>query len=143
MQFIYQKTRKYPFSSLCIVAIWVLSLMPMPETQFDTIEFADKWVHFIMYGGTCSVIWIEYFLKHSVFSASRLFIFAWLLPVLMGGLLELLQAYCTTTRSGDWIDFLANSVGVTLAAIVMIPLSFCIKMMVLKKQNVRERQKNI
>ncbi|MCH5310663.1 MAG: VanZ family protein [Prevotella sp.] len=127
MQFIYQKTRKYPLSALCIVAIWVLSLAPMPETHFDTIEFADKWVHFVMYGGTCSVIWIEYFRNHSVFSASKLFIFAWLLPVLMGGLLELLQAYCTTTRSGDWIDFLANSVGVTLAAIVMVPLAVWLK----------------
>lgn len=138
MQFIYQKTRKYPLSILCIVTIWVLSLIKMPETHFDNIKFVDKWVHFIMYGGMCSVIWIEYFLNHSQpstsrynlfsrkdyhFSASRLFLFAWLLPVIMGGLLELLQAYCTTTRSGDWLDFLANSVGVTLAAGIMVPLA--------------------
>ena len=34
----------------------------------------------------------------------------------MSGLIELLQAYCTGgRRSGDWMDFLANSVGATLA----------------------------
>ena len=29
-----------------------------------------------------------------------------------------MQAYCTTTRNGDWLDFAANSTGVTLAGIV-------------------------
>ena len=29
----------------------------------------------------------------------------------MGGLLELLQSYCTTTRNGDWLDFLADGIG--------------------------------
>jgi hypothetical protein len=33
----------------------------------------------------------------------------------MSGLLELLQRYCTTNRSGEWLDFAANSTGVTLA----------------------------
>ena len=33
----------------------------------------------------------------------------------MSGLQELLQKYCTTTRQGEWLDFLANSTGVTLA----------------------------
>ena len=37
---------------------------------------------------------------------------------MMGGVLELMQAYCTTTRNGDWLDFAANSTGVTIAGIV-------------------------
>lgn len=28
--------------------------------------------------------------------------------------MELLQAYCTTTRSGEWLDFYADTVGVLL-----------------------------
>ena len=33
----------------------------------------------------------------------------------MGGMVELAQAYCTAGhRSGDWFDFLANSLGVVL-----------------------------
>jgi hypothetical protein len=35
---------------------------------------------------------------------------------LLGGLIELLQAYCTTTRSGEWFDFWADSIGVLLGA---------------------------
>ena len=29
--------------------------------------------------------------------------------------MELAQAYLTTVRSGDWIDFLANSIGAGIA----------------------------
>ena len=31
------------------------------------------------------------------------------------GAMELAQAYLTTVRSGDWIDFLANSIGAGIA----------------------------
>lgn len=39
-------------------------------------------------------------------------------PILMSGLIELLQAGLTTTRSGDWWDLAANTIGVLLAAAV-------------------------
>ena len=111
--------RKYPFSLLCILLIWTLSLLPFfPETPFDDVAFIDKWTHLVMYGGTCCVIWWEYLHSHKEADHSRLFLFAWLAPILMSGLLELLQEYCTTTRSGEWIDLLANATGVTLAAVI-------------------------
>ena len=111
--------RKYPFSLLCILLIWTLSLLPFfPETPLDDVAFIDKWTHLVMYGGTCCVIWWEYLHSHQKADLSRLFLFAWLAPILMSGLLELLQEYCTTTRSGEWIDLLANTTGVTLAALI-------------------------
>ncbi|MBE6247884.1 MAG: VanZ family protein [Prevotella sp.] len=111
--------RKYPFSLLCILLIWTLSLLPFfPETPFDDVAFIDKWTHLVMYGGTCCVIWWEYLHSHQKVNYNRLFLFAWLAPILMSGLLELLQEYCTTTRSGEWIDLLANTTGVTLAALI-------------------------
>lgn len=119
MQSFVQYIRKYPFSATCICLVCLLSLLPFfPETPFDNVEFIDKWVHFIMYGGTCLVIWLEYVMKHRSPDYEKLFFWAWLMPVVMGGVLELLQAYCTTTRNGDWLDFAANATGVTLAGIV-------------------------
>ena len=119
MRFIFQYIRKYPFSVTCISLIWILSLLPFfPETPLDNVEFIDKWVHFIMYGGTCLIIWLEYTLKHRSPDYEKLFFWAWLAPVMMGGVLELMQAYCTMTRNGDWLDFAANSTGVTIAGIV-------------------------
>ena len=116
MQKISQIVRKYPFSLLCIALIWVLSLLPFfPETPLDDIDMIDKWTHLVMYGGTCTVIWIEYLRSHRSLDYEKLFFYAWLSPILMSGLLELLQEYCTTTRNGDWWDFVANATGVTLA----------------------------
>jgi hypothetical protein len=33
----------------------------------------------------------------------------------MGGVIELVQAYCTTNRSGEWLDLAADAIGCTLA----------------------------
>ena len=111
---------RYPLSILCVVLIWILSLMPFfPETPFDQVEFIDKWTHLVMYGGTCSVIWWEYLRNHQILDGEKLFFYAWLCPALMSGLLELLQEYCTFGhRNGDWLDFVANTMGVTLGALI-------------------------
>ena len=126
MQEIRRVVRKYPFSVLCILLIWILSFVPFfPETPFNDVQFIDKWTHLIMYGGTCLVIWMEYLRKHSTVDKGKLFVWAWAAPIMMSGLIELLQEYCTNhTRSGEWLDFAANSCGVTLAAGVGILLAY-------------------
>ena len=109
---------RYPFSVFCIALVWVLSLTPFfPEMPFGHVKFIDKWTHFVMYGGTCLVIWWEYHRQHCQLDYRRLLLWGFLAPVLMGGLLELLQEYATTTRSGDWLDFAANVTGVTIGSI--------------------------
>ena len=108
--------KKYPFSCVCIALIWILSLLPFfPETPLDNVEFIDK----LMYGGTFTVLWIEYIRQHKTANYEKLFFWAWLAPIAMSGVLELLQEYCTGGhRNGDWLDFAANTTGVTLAAII-------------------------
>jgi VanZ family protein len=68
-----------------------------------------------MYGGTCSVIWLEYLRHHRQLNWKRLMQWAWLAPVLMGGLIEIVQGTCTETRSGEFLDFIADAIGCTLA----------------------------
>ena len=119
MQKVSQFVRKYPFSTLCLALIWVLSFTPFfPETPLDNVQFIDKWTHLVMYGGTCSIIWLEH-LRLCKKETRRpnlraLFWFALVGMIILGGLVELGQAYCTTTRSGEWLDFYADSVGVLL-----------------------------
>lgn len=107
--------RKYPFSLICIVLIWYLCvLFDVPETSLQKIKFFDKWTHFIMYGGLCSVIWWEYLRHHDQLDTVKLLLWALAAPVVMSGIIELVQAYCTVNRNGDWYDLMANSVGVLL-----------------------------
>lgn len=113
--------RTYPVSCLLLTAIWVLCFCTPPHTPLDNVAFIDKWTHIVMYASTCAAIWIEYLRAHKTLSRRRLFVWAWLAPVLMSGLIELLQAYCTGgRRSGDWLDFAANTAGATLAAVIGI-----------------------
>lgn len=108
--------KNYPFSCFCILCVWVLSLAPLHNLPLGNVRFIDKWTHFVMYGGTCGVIWTEYLLKHKKPNLKKLVLLAWLAPALMSGLLELLQEYCTGgRRGGEWLDFAANTTGATLS----------------------------
>lgn len=90
------------------------------------VQFADKWTHWIMYGFLTLVMGMEA-IRHQrkgqdtekggclrpsiVFQFFRIMLFsaAW------GMLMELCQACLTTTRSGDWMDALANCFGALCA----------------------------
>ncbi|MGN1264035.1 MAG: VanZ family protein [Prevotella sp.] len=114
-----RKVRRYPLSVALFLVIWYLSFFTPPKTELDDVAFIDKWVHIIMYGGTCGVLWIEYLRSHAAIDHRRIAVWAWLSPVVMSGIIELLQEYCTDgRRSGDWMDFAANATGVTLAMII-------------------------
>ena len=107
--------KKYPLSTICLVLIGILSFTPFfPETPFDEVQFMDKWTHLVMYGGTTSVIWWEYLRHHQQLDKRKLLLWALFGMIILGGLVELGQAYCTTTRSGEWLDFWADTVGVLL-----------------------------
>ena len=107
--------KKYPLSTICLVLIGILSFTPFfPETPFDEVQFMDKWTHLVMYGGTTSVIWWEYLRHHQQLDKRKLVLWALFGMIILGGLVELGQAYCTTTRSGEWLDFWADTVGVLL-----------------------------
>lgn len=110
--------RKYPVSTVCVVAIWYLCLFKPPHTRLSEITNFDKVVHITMYLGTCSIIWWEYLRSHTCRNRYKLLWLAVVAPIAMSGLIELAQAYLTTNRSGDWIDFAANSIGVLLAALL-------------------------
>lgn len=124
MQTLFQIVRKYPFSVLLFIVVWYLSLFNPPDMpELGEVPFVDKWTHIAMYGGTCTVLWMEYLRTHALLNKEKLFLWAWMAPIAMSGVLELLQEYCTGgVRSGDWMDLLANSIGVTLAAAIGLVL---------------------
>lgn len=108
----------YKFSMIVVAVVLYLSFFTPPQTGLDEISNFDKFAHICMYGGLCCIIWIEYFLKHQTISLKHIFVGAIILPILLSGIIEVLQEYCTANRSGDWLDLLANSIGVFLAAII-------------------------
>lgn len=121
---VYQIIRKYPLTTLILVIIWILCFMPIPETPLSKISFIDKWTHIVMYFGLCIVMWGEYLWKNGNINKQDVFLWIFIAPTLMGGLIEILQENCTNgMRSGDWMDFLADAAGVVIAQLIGIPLA--------------------
>ena len=109
--------RRYPITFLLALAIVLLSLLPVPDVRMTVeVPLMDKWTHMVMYGVLTLVIWLEYIRAHKQMRGLRLLLLAFLAPIAMGGALELMQAYLTTCRSGEWLDFVANSIGAVVGA---------------------------
>lgn len=120
----------YPLSLLLTVIIWVLCFINVPETPLENITLMDKWTHIAMYLVLGIVIFWESNRKRKramppiqEMKKAKVVLWTFVLPALMGGLIEILQANCTGgRRSGDWLDFAADSTGAALAlAICMLP----------------------
>lgn len=109
--------RKYALSLFVLAAVWYLSLFRAPHLKIAEVAFFDKWAHLVMYGGLTSTIWFDYLRAHRCISIRKIFWFAVCLPIAMSGVLELIQEYGTTYRSGDWLDFAANTLGVLLGTV--------------------------
>ncbi len=110
--------RQYPLSLICVAAVWYLSLYRVPPPPVHLFSWFDKMVHFLMYATIASLVWTEYGLHHPKASRQHILAAGVAAPILMGGMVELAQAYLTTYRSGDWLDFLANSLGVISASAI-------------------------
>ena len=120
----------YPLSLLLTVIIWVLCFINVPETPLENITLMDKWTHIAMYLVLGIVIFWESNRKRKrtmppvqEMKKAKVVLWTFVSPALMGGLIEILQANCTGgRRSGDWLDFAADSTGAALAlAICMLP----------------------
>lgn len=112
--------KKYPLSLLIILAVVYLSFFKPPSTELSRIPNIDKIVHVCMYLGMSGMLWLEFWHAHIRRQAPHWhgWIGACVCPILFSGVVELLQAYCTTWRGGDWMDFAANTAGVVLATLV-------------------------
>lgn len=129
--------RRHIFTLLTFLLIAALSLMPAQEFPQTDIQFADKWAHWVMYGFLTLVMGIECVLRDEYLrkkastpdireqahkskgTAIRQFLVIAIIASVYGGLMELGQAYLTTSRHGDWLDVYANSFG-ALCAIVLL-----------------------
>lgn len=119
--------KKYPLSLSFIAIVVYLSLFRPPQTDIFIPLFVhtDKLVHFLMYAGISVTLWFEFFRGNKLYKPSPIWhawIGAFVCPILFGGAIELAQTYCTTFRSGDWYDLLANILGVCTATALALRL---------------------
>ena len=103
--------RKFWISSaLCIIilALCFINTGSLPEAPMTNF---DKLVHALMFMGLSGAVFFDntrYLRQATV--GRRIFWGSLLLPVLMGGLIEIVQIFLPY-RSGDWWDFFYDAVG--------------------------------
>ena len=114
---------KYPFSCIIVIGTWILCFMTIPETSLSSVRFIDKWTHSLIYLVLGISISLEYLRNTKQPSPKFIIVWVWLMPIIMGGLIEVLQSYCTNgNRSGEWLDFFADAIGSTIAVLIGILL---------------------
>ncbi len=111
------------FAKVIIVAVIILifSLVKLDTTITGNQVLpknTDKIVHATMYFVFCLVMLHSLF-KIKINRNRVLFIFAiaLVISVLFGGTIELIQKYLLSHRSGDWLDFAANTTGIITACV--------------------------
>jgi len=104
--------KKYWLSSLVIVFIIILCFIKTTSLPAVPVRNFDKAVHAIMFLGLSGVIFFDNtrYLRFPI-SKVRIFWSTFIFPIVLGGLIEILQADLTTYRSGDWYDFLFDVAG--------------------------------
>lgn len=111
--------KKYKLTTIICLLIWVACMVPVPEVPHMNGKFTDKWVHFLMFGSMALTILIDYWRTGAPLKWHKPILGAILVPTIMGGLVELAQAYLTNgMRSGDWMDFVADGTGAVIGAII-------------------------
>lgn len=106
--------RRYKYSVLVALVITILSTIPIPEVKpLEGVPLIDKWVHFVMYASMSIAMWIDQRNCHQPLLLS-FYLWMLILPSCLGGIMELVQAYLTTCRSGEWLDVIADVIGAVI-----------------------------
>jgi hypothetical protein len=103
--------------SLAVAILWTLIIFGLcctpgqyiPTTNWLELLSFDKFVHASIFF-TLAVLWLVYLFKLNKLSKLSM-IFVLLLCIAYGAMLEIMQATVFSNRSGDWLDFTANSFG--------------------------------
>ncbi len=105
---------------LCTVILYLCFMNASSIPQIEMSNF-DKFVHFCMFSGLCGIIYFEQsrFFRKPI-PAKWIVLGAWLFSITFSGVIELLQEYLTTDRSGDWMDFLCDFLGSTTALVICL-----------------------
>ena len=107
-----------------LCGIVILILTGLPGSLFPRVKPTiglDKVAHILMYAGfTFACLWgyRKQFVSNGLAYKKRAVLLAIVISIAYGGLTEMIQEHIVPTRTGDWFDFVADSIGTVLGALV-------------------------
>ncbi|HWY12971.1 MAG TPA: VanZ family protein [Bacteroidia bacterium] len=112
------KNHSYKLAIAWALVIFGLCSMPgrfIPSVTWLELLSFDKWVHAGVFFILVSLLGISVNIHQQ---NKNLFYLYFLLSVMYGGLLEIMQAKVFSERSADWFDMIANSFGCLMALLL-------------------------
>lgn len=111
----------YVPAAVVAVAIALLSLWEHPTLPPLVLRWSDKTWHTLMYVVQAVALLLPVAALGGAEQKGlwKRYAGAWMLTVGYGGLMEVLQATCTRTRTGDWMDLVADIIGASIGLILV------------------------
>lgn len=104
--------------SLVLAIVCLIQISSAVNSVGLNIPYGDKIFHFLSYL-VLTALWYNTFLYNFNLSKKKALIYAVVISIIFGILIEVLQGTITTERSSDINDVFANSIGVLLTASVI------------------------
>lgn len=129
--------KSYPLSILVSLVLVYLSMFDPSALKMTYIPHYDKWIHGLMYFGVSAVYWFEWIKVHrrNRKMTARGVVFCFAIPIIIGGVIEILQEFLTVSRSAEWMDFVSDIIGAAagtaFTAAVTYPLMRRFKILIL------------
>ena len=107
-----------------LCGIVILILTGLPGSLFPRVKPVvgiDKVVHLLMYAGfafACLWGYRKQFVSNGSAYRKKAILLAIIISIAYGGLTEIMQEYLVPKRTGDWLDFLADSIGTGIGVLV-------------------------
>jgi VanZ family protein len=103
------------FYSLALATVCLVQLNDLPKTG---ISFEDKIFHALSYAVLMG-LWFNTLVFQFKISTIKAIIYASIVSIIFGIIIEVLQGVFTVTRKADVFDVMANSLGVLVFATVI------------------------
>ncbi|XLS29813.1 VanZ family protein [Flavobacteriaceae bacterium M23B6Z8] len=91
--------------------------MPKLDLQFS---FGDKLVHLIFYLVLTILLYLYLRKEHQKYQKRKVLTIASVFSLIYGMIIEVLQGILPYKRSADWLDVVANSVGIVFAILIIV-----------------------
>ncbi len=112
--------KKHSYKLAIFWALVIFGLCSMPGSLIPTVSWLellsfDKWVH----AGVFFILVTLFEISVTAHQQNKNLIYLYfIISVLYGGLLEIMQATVFSERSADWLDMIANSFGCLMALLL-------------------------
>ncbi len=113
--------KDYWKSILFTLLIFYLSFAkPASFKDLNVINLTDKTAHYLVYVAYGMVLIFDFVRKNkSNYSLFSFIVFCIISPILLGGIIEIIQETFFKPRSAEWIDWLADIFGIFTAWAIM------------------------